>query len=437
VCATVPSLQPGQSLDVPLLASYNSDVFSTQGVTPLSGEIIVHYSANGKPVEQRQTVTYDLYDRNALTWDDDRKAAAFITPLAELGMYYQVDPTSPFTEAQESALLVDSISLPRETLGRRTGDCDDLTVLFSTMLQTVGIETALVTIPGHIYSAFNTGVPTRNYQSLHPDRNMFIEKDGELWVLVEITLVGTADFLKAWNVGVSEFRRYDSNTKVRGFYPVAEAQELYRPVSLRETDLGLQYGDDGALQRRFVADLERLKSTLLTPKADRARATGQARDWNAYGAMAAQLGTMKQARVAFDKALQIDPANASARLNIGSVLFLEGSYVEALAAFEAVRKTYESKGTVSKNLRTNLLINLGKTYHALGRYMDAGSAYREASTLDPALASRFDYLASAGSSTAPDSGVAQTAEQSIPAAGTDTGRASRTVAVEPILFSDE
>jgi hypothetical protein len=485
VCASFPTVQAGQSLDVPLLASYNAEVFSTQGVTPLSGEIIVTYTANGKPVEQRQPVSYDLYDRNALIWDDDRKAAAFITPqdsavrnyashirqvhkdgtneylsanlqfamqaygaLAELGMFYQVDPTSPFTEAQESSLLVDSISLPRETLARRTGDCDDLTVLFSTMLQTVGIQTALVTIPGHIYSAFNTGVPTSDYQSLHPDRAMFIEKDGELWVLVEITLVGTADFLKAWNVGISEFRKYDTNTKVRGFYPVAEAQELYRPVSLRETDLGLQYGDALDLQKRFALDLDRLSAAILTPQADKAKASGAARDWNAYGTVAAKLGAMTQARSAFDKALQLDPANVSARLNLGSVLFLEGKYSDALAAFEAVKKTYDSKGTSSKALRTNLLINLGKAYHALGRYDEAGSNYKEASAINPEFASRFDYLASAGSAPAgsPAAGTPASGESastgiastgSGTASGIDSGRASQVANTEPILFAEE
>ncbi len=460
-CGRIDRLGPGEKAEIPLLASYNEQVFSTQGVTPLNGEIIVAYIANGKPVEQRQTVSYDLYDRNALTWDDDRKAAAFITPqdsavrnyashirqvhkdaanpylsanlqfamqafgaLAELGMFYQVDPTSPFTDAQESALLVDSISLPRETLARRTGDCDDLTVLFSAMLQTVGIPTALVTIPGHIYTAFNTGVPSRSYRNLHPDRNMFIEKDGELWVLVEITLIGNADFLKAWNMGVSEFRKYDNDTKARGFYPVAEAQELYRPVSLRETDLGLQYGDPTALQKRFAADMDRLAATILTPKAEKAKASGLARDWNAYGAAAAQLGATAQARSAFDKALQLDPANLNSRLNVGSVLYLENKFTEALAAYEKARSGLAAKDTASSNVRANLLINLAQTYHALGRYAEASASLKEAGALNPELAGRFDHLASADA-------------PSTPGTGTSSGRASQAAAAEPILFSDE
>lgn len=82
-------------------------------------------------------MTYDLYDKTSVVWDDDRKAAAFITPadsalrnyasfirqscrksvvpaypkeiqeamevfyaLGEIGCLYQVDPSLPFTKVQ-------------------------------------------------------------------------------------------------------------------------------------------------------------------------------------------------------------------------------------------------------------------------------------------------------------------------------------------------
>ena len=104
-------------------------------------------------------MNYDLYDKTAMTWDDDRKAAAFITALdsalqnyaafiseagkpavlpgyskvlqttmltydalREIGMFYQEDPTAPFTRVQSDPTLVDFISMPRLTLKRRYGD---------------------------------------------------------------------------------------------------------------------------------------------------------------------------------------------------------------------------------------------------------------------------------------------------------------------------
>ena len=125
--------------------------------------------------------------------------------LGELGILYQKDPTSPFEAAQENPLIVDAISLPRNTMTRATGDCDDLTVLFCSLMEAVGIETAFITIPGHIYAAFKTSTPSRSYKMLNPDRNMTLNIDGELWIPVEITLIGEADFLTAWRTGVEEY----------------------------------------------------------------------------------------------------------------------------------------------------------------------------------------------------------------------------------------
>ena len=63
-----------------MTAIFNDQIFTTQGTTPLTGEIIATYKLKSRSARQAQSVTYELHDKNALTWDDDRKVAAFITP---------------------------------------------------------------------------------------------------------------------------------------------------------------------------------------------------------------------------------------------------------------------------------------------------------------------------------------------------------------------
>lgn len=451
-------IEPAAEITVPVRAAFNDQVFTTQGVTPLNGEIIVAYSVRGRPAEQRHSITYDLHDRNALTWDDDRKVAAFITPqdsavrnyasfvrqatreeqndylsanlqfamqaydaLTELGILYQIDPTSPFVAAQENTLVVDSISLPRETLVRRTGDCDDLTVLYNTMLQAVGIQTAFVTVPGHIFSAFNTGVASQDHGTVHPDRTMTIDLDGQLWVLVEITLVGRSGFMEAWSTGIAEYRQYDENPQARGFYPTAMAQEVFRPVALRETDLGLQYGDEDAIARRFTADLDQLTGAILQPFATRANETGRARDWNAYGIAAAQFGSVRRARQAFARVLEIEPSNLNAQLNLGSLHYLDGEYSQALRTFLAAEETLDGRRRSRESTRLSLYLNISKTQHALGHFDEARGYLTRAEEIDATEAARFSYL---GTGT----------EDAATAGATETGRASAAAGAVPILF---
>jgi hypothetical protein len=331
-------LKPGESREVELFASFNEEVFRTEGVTPLTGEVIVSYKSRGRAVEQRQSFSYDLHDKTAVTWDDDTKVAAFITPadsalrnyssfirqacregtlpgyneplqlaiqvfhaLGEMGCLYQADPSLPFTRVQGNPMVVDSISLPRDTLKRITGDCDDLTVLFCSLLESAGTETGFITVPGHIYAAFNTKVPARDFAKLHPDRGMTISQEGELWVPVEITLIGKTGFLEAWRKGLEEWTAHDSSPEKRALFETRKSQELYRPVGLKETDLGLQYGRKENILAGFRRDMDRQVETLTEDARLAARKSGAKQDYNKLGIRYAELQRYDQAEEAFNR----------------------------------------------------------------------------------------------------------------------------------------
>lgn len=450
--AELAELNPGEQVQVPLHASYNRAVFETNGITPLTGEIIVQYSYNGRPEEQRFSVTYDLHDRNALTWSDDRKVAAFVTPsdsalrnyasyvrtslneqtnefvseplqfamqtynaLAAQGLVYQPDPASPFTQVQDNPQIVDSISLPRETLRRITGDCDDITVLFNTLLETSGYETALVTIPGHIYSAVNTGVAASDIDLVHPSRDMSLVIDGEVWVLIEITLIGQTNFLEAWATGMRQWREYDEQADVRGFYRTREAQQVFRPVGLVETDLGLQYAEPTTIQESFIADFQRLSTILLQPYAERTRERNDARTWNRYGIRAAMLDNTQTAREAFRTAARLDQDDLDPLVNLGSVEFLNESYGRALEAFEQAATRMEQARRVRRSTELTVYINLAKTHYRLESFEEAESFYALAQEIDSDAVAGFAYIGSGSS---------------------QGGRASDAASGPPILFAD-
>lgn len=428
-------LEPGETIEVPLVAGYNGAVFATNGITPLTGEVSVTYSWRGRPVTQRQSVTYDLHDRNALTWDDDRKVAAFITPadsaianyasfvraawrddardylpdnlesallsyhaLDAIGLVYQPDPRSPFTEVQQNTFAVDSVSLPRETLRTVTGDCDDITVLFNAMLESTGVPTGFVTIPGHIYSAIDTGIEPREHERVHPDRRMTVEIDGSLWIFVEITLIGSTGFLEAWRTGMEQWREYEDRPGLRSFHRTADAQQVFRPVGLVETDLGLQYGTAEAFLRPARSQIDLLATLMLSPMRDEAEAAADARAWNRLGTAAARLGRFSEARIAFDAAAEADPENLATPLNRGALAYLVGDYEEALAAFRTLEQLVEARPRVSERLRLTLSLNLARTLGALGRAEAAEEYVAVAASIDPEEAARFRTVAATGGS---------------------------------------
>jgi len=427
--AKIERLNPGERREVPLLALFSDEVFRTEGVTPLSAEVIATYKRQGRPAEQRQAVSFDLYDKKAMTWDDERKVSALITPedsalknyagfirqtlkdevvggyndplqlgmevyqaLSEIGVLYQADAELPFTRVQGNPMMVDSVSLARDTLKSGLGDCDDLTVLYDSMLETLAVESGFITTPGHIFSAINTKLPAREYRKIHPDRRMTIEVDGTLWVPVEITLIGKAGFNDAWLTAVKEWEQCDAAPETRGFFVTRKARELYRPVGLKETDLGLQYGSREAIVARFRADRNRLLDGLLRESMAAAKESGRKEDYNRLGMLSAQFGKYTEAEAAFQKALSIDPQYAGAQINRGNVLFLRQKYEEALKTFLAARGMLERRPNPETSLMVLLLVNVSRTYSRLDKPAEAKDSLVQASAVDAKEAQKYAGL---------------------------------------------
>jgi hypothetical protein len=426
--AKLPEIKPGASVDVGLRALFNDNVFSVEGVTPLTGEVIVNYRIQGRPVEQRQSASFDLYDKRAIVWNDDRKVGALITPedsalknyggfirqacreevaaafsgnlqtgmqvfsaLGEIGCLYQANTLLPFTRVQGNPTVVDTVHLARETLKSGLGDCSDLTVLYDSILESLAVPTGFITVPGHIYAAVDTKVPARDYRKVNPDRTMTLELNGELWVPVEITLIGKTGFMEAWRKGMEEWSA--SDPQKRAFYVTQDAWKLYRSVGLKEIDLGLQYGRKEAIVQGFRNDLGKAMDSIVGPQAAAAQATGKKEDWNKAGVAYAQFMRYPQAEEAFRKALSSDPHYLAAQINLGNILFLRQTYDKALSAYQGAQVELARMGQEGTGAMTKLLINISRTYYQMESFEDAKAYYQKAAALDADKAREYAYLA--------------------------------------------
>jgi tetratricopeptide (TPR) repeat protein len=445
--ASLPRLAPGESATVSLLAVFNNEVFKKEGRIPLSGQIIATYKLAGRAAEQKQPVTYDLMDKTAITWTDDRKIGAFITPqdsalknytawvnetirardyglpnyneplqtamqvydaLRVLGIFYQEDPSSPFTRVQGATEAVDSVTLPRLTLKRKYGDCDDLTALFCSLLETRNIETGIITVPGHIYATFNTKAPASAAREFSPDKGMILLQDDSVWVPVEVTMLdGNSGFLEAWTRGIELWK---ANEKTRAFYRTRAAQEVYGPVVLDEKDLGLQYGNEERIAAAFKQDRDRLGDVVLKSLAAESDRSRSKADYNRLGMLSAQFGRLREAEDAFGRALKIDAKYTSALVNLGNVYYLRKDYRKAIDTYRSVIPLLgkPDKGSFAANASIILLVNMARAYGSLGNTGEARNVLAQATQIDPEKAQSLASLTpiDPGTSRAADASVA-------------------------------
>lgn len=105
------------------------------------------------------------------------------------------------------------VQFPKQTLELKGGDCDDLSVLYSSLLESVGVQTALVDHKAdgevrHVNVLVNTGLePDRAKLITNNDSKYFIRKNeldkDEVWITIETTSL--TNFDEAWNIGIEKF----------------------------------------------------------------------------------------------------------------------------------------------------------------------------------------------------------------------------------------
>jgi hypothetical protein len=120
-------------------------------------------------------------------------------------MVYTADPRA----------TAEYVQFPKQTIELKGGDCDDLSVAYCSLLESVGIQTALVDYQGngdvrHVNVLFNTKLSPQLAKLItNNDSKYFIrqnaESKDEVWIPVETTSL--TNFDDAWNVGVEKFNR--------------------------------------------------------------------------------------------------------------------------------------------------------------------------------------------------------------------------------------
>ncbi|MEA1911290.1 MAG: hypothetical protein U9N32_06385, partial [Spirochaetota bacterium] len=193
-CISIPSIDGGETITVELYALFNSSILEIYEKTMVSAILKAEYAVENEVSITELPVTVDILDRNALIWDDDRRAAAFVTAkdpiimkfaknvisavnisgaintnlyrvialftaLNKHGLIYSIDPASSYADFADNSMAIDYLQYPRQTLDYKSGDCDDLTVLNAALIESIGIPAAFITVPGHIFLAFSLDIP--------------------------------------------------------------------------------------------------------------------------------------------------------------------------------------------------------------------------------------------------------------------------------------
>jgi hypothetical protein len=417
------TIDAGAEREIDLYGLFTSKLLEVSEGTVVSANISLEYAIAGKAAKQEYVQEMRILNSHALTWDDDRKAAAFVSAkdptvmklarnvvtavkgatggvvnqnlalamgiheiLTLYGITYVQDPTSPYQEASKNKRAVDFLQFPQQTLDFKTGDCDDLSVLYCALLESVGVETAFITIPGHIYMAISL--------DMKPDgaRKTFLKPDELIlwgdtsWVPIEVTQ-RTGGFLKAWEMGAKEWRENEARQQA-SLYPTREAWKQFAPVGFASMALPIVLPPEERLAKAFGDEVTRFVNREISAReaklqGDLKKDPKNSKTANQLGILYAQYGLYDRAEAEFKKILDRE-AYVPALLNTGSLFSVRG---DAKKALEYYNQAYQK---APGNPR--VLLAVARANHGLENYGLVRDLYDKLKDVDPQLAQQYAYL---------------------------------------------
>ena len=415
----IASISGNETQQIPIKATFNNRILEVDEDTGVQVEVKLTYLRDGQKDDITLTQPMTIYGKNAIVWGDSAMVGSFVTPkddtlrdyvrqvvntfqpepgplndklvsamayfssLTAAGTNYIIDPNTPFTELRDDQ--IDYVQFPRETLRLRSGDCDDLSVLISAGLENLGIRTAFLEVPGHLFMMFDTGLPADDASLISQDMSLLAFKDGNVWIPIEATMVNTS-FVEAWAEGANKYQTALEAGEL-GIIDLNQAWQEYQPVTLRKASYSIELPEE----RRTRSLVSQAQNVLLAKSIDRLILPYQTMVTNNPQNISARLqiailyaryGLYEDAEIAFESLNELAPQNSAVKTNQGNLYFLREDYQRAIDSYAVATQLDGEDG--------GIWLNLSMAQYKVGDLKKARTSYQQAVQLDAKLKSEYD-----------------------------------------------
>jgi tetratricopeptide (TPR) repeat protein len=334
------------------------------------------------------------------------RALRIADALGTYGINYVEDPRSPFSEVHGASQAVDTVRFPRLTLYYRSGDCDDTSALLASMYEAAGLDTAIVTTPGHVLIAFDTKEPVSNRWMFETSGTTVLSVDGTLWIPVETTVVDRG-FAVAWQEASQLIRKHTQNNEVE-VIPVRTARERYGALPLPEPSFAITEPPIRTISHRIaessaIVDEIVYSAGRLALEETLAGRAGSRRIpiLNRIGILHARFGYSKRAEETFTEIIELRNDYVPGYVNLAQLALTQGDTEAALRYLDqADRLSPDTPGVIDL---------IARAHYIAGNGREARSAVRRLAEIAPERAERLSIILPPSGQAAESSGRASAA----------------------------
>jgi tetratricopeptide (TPR) repeat protein len=420
-CAELKELKPDETKTIDLSALFNDSMLDITEETKVTAEVTCSYTQNGASISDSDSRSVRVYGRNSMTWDDNNKACAFVTAkdpavltfsnnvnsfvkprmnpavnkklqaalaiheaLRLYGLSYVSNAIS-YADVSQNKETVDYLKFPRQTFEYRSGDCSDLSILYCALLESMQVETAFITIPGHIFMAINLDATPEEAKKVFTSTDNLIFRDNATWLPIEVTQ-RSGDFLVAWAEGGKEWRE-NSTRQQADFFPIRAGWKVYESVQYpgsstinvpSEEKIGAAFED---VSNRFV--MQQITASVAQLQAKIRASNNSPKALNDLGLLYARYGLYDNAARQFNQILSATEY-VPALVNMGNISFIKRDMDSALQYFDRANRKDPKNAPA--------LVGLARANQETENYGAVKKYYGLLKTVDPNLAQQFAYL---------------------------------------------
>lgn len=186
-----------------------------------------------------ESVIVPSYNRNAIRWTDANALAAFISSnsaeILEMSKYLvgiardelrsglnrnqqfamyifegtRLSGVSAMPSAETPYMMyhtdpdkIDAIQHPFQTLSFKSGDYDDIGLLYAALLESVGIQTAFIPLSDDFIILFDLGIPETQADALFSSLDSLLALGDTMWIPVSAANFKEG-FINSWKKGVN------------------------------------------------------------------------------------------------------------------------------------------------------------------------------------------------------------------------------------------
>lgn len=388
-CGTIRMLKKNKSEQLPFYADFNDKILRFSEAGKVSGEVVVEYELLGDKRVSVVPVTIPVYNRNSMRWVDSSILSSYVTTNAQeilelskyfvgvarnhfrtglnknmqfamyihegirsLGVICEEKSDTPYNTTHLDFTQLDYVQYPYQTLSYRSGEKDDIGVLFMSMLESVGIGAAYIPLADDFIVAIELGDNERALLNLFNNTDNLLVVDDKIWIPVSMSSIHK-DFSECWKRGVQKVSEALEAEEDIEFIILSDAWQIYPPSGFSAGETNAKIPSEKELVKAGEDDIAKYITQEFGPQI--AAVQAQIKSEGVSVTLYNRLGLLYVRAGLYDNAVSVYEISAKmgsvpAMNNLGNILSLQKKYEKAKEWYEKVLAADPDNETARKNL---------------------------------------------------------------------------------------